>query len=129
MPSHPRPRVLYVEDDEDAREMLSTLLKYYSIEATTVASAHQAIGLIGTDPYDLYLLDTSLPDLDGFELCRQIRGSDPHTPILFFSGAAFEVDKQKGFDAGANGYIVKPDLAGLVGSITHFIFPEEQVAA
>ena len=129
MPSSSQPRVLYVEDDEDSREMLSTLLRFSRIEATTVATAVQASRLIASERFDLYLLDTSLPDVDGFELCRQIRATDPYTPILFFSGAAYEVDKQRGIEAGANGYVVKPDLEGLVGSITHFIFPEVLAAA
>jgi DNA-binding response OmpR family regulator len=124
MPSDYRPRILYVEDDEDSREMLSALLKFSHIEATTVATAAQAYGLIKTGCFDLYLLDTSLPDVDGFELCRVIRGSEPDTPILFFSGAAYEVDKRKGMEAGANAYLVKPDIEGLVGSIKAFVFPE-----
>jgi DNA-binding response OmpR family regulator len=42
-----------------------------------------------------------LPDLDGFELCRRMRAFDPHTPILFFSGAAYEADKKRGIEAGS----------------------------
>jgi len=45
---------------------------------------------------------------------------DPIKPILFFSGAASETDKQKGIQAGATGYVVKPDVGGLLESITQF---------
>lgn len=121
MPSNPQPRVLCVEDDEDAREMLSALLKFSHIETSTVGTAAQALSLIQTESFDLYLLDTSLPDLDGFELCRRMRVLDPHTPVLFFSGAAYETDKRKGLEAGANAYVTKPDIGGLLGSVTELV--------
>jgi CheY-like chemotaxis protein len=57
------------------------------IEAKAVGTAAQALSMIQTERFDLYLLDGWLPGLDGFELCRQLRAFDPHTPILFFSGA------------------------------------------
>jgi two-component system, OmpR family, response regulator len=114
-------RVLCVDDDEDSREMLSTLLRFSRIEAKAVATAAQALGLIQAGRFDLYLLDAFVPDLDGFELCRQMRAADPQTPILFFSGAAYASDKQKGVEAGANAYVIKPDIDGLVERITQFI--------
>ena len=129
MPSNPPPRVLCVDDDEDSREMLSALLKFSQIETTAVATAAQAMSSIEGERFDLYLLDAWLPDLSGFDLCRQIRNLDPQTPILFFSGAAYEADKKRGIDAGANGYVIKPDIAGLLGSITQFVFHEDNVAA
>jgi DNA-binding response OmpR family regulator len=128
MPSNPQPRVLYVDDDADSREMLSTLLKMSLIETTTVGTAAQALLSIQAEHFDLYLLDSQLPDLDGFELCRRIRDFDSATPILFFSGAAYETDKKRGIDAGADGYLVKPDLEGLFGSITQFVSPGKSAA-
>ena len=121
MLSNPRPRVLCVDDDEDSRVMLGTLLKLALIEAKAVGTAAQALSSIQAERFDLYLLDSWLPDLDGFELCRRMRIFDPHTPILFFSGAAYEADKKRGIEAGANAYVIKPDLEGLLGSITQFV--------
>jgi len=116
-----RLRVLCVDDDEDSRVMLTTLLKLALIDAKAVGTAAQALSSIQAEHFDLYMLDSRLPDADGFELCRRLRAIDPHKPILFFSGAAFETDKKKGFDAGANAYVIKPDLDGLVGSIKQFV--------
>lgn len=127
MPSSPRRRVLCVDDDEDSRVMLTTLLKLALIEATAVGTAAQALSSIQAEPYDLYLLDSRLPDSDGFELCRRMRDLDPHTPILFFSGAAYETDRKKGLEAGANAYVIKPDLDGLVGSIKR-LFSQSRTA-
>ncbi len=118
MPSNPVPRVLCVDDDEDAREMLSILLKLRQIETKAVGTAAQALSLIQAERFDLYLLDAWLPDLDGFELCRRVRALDPHTPILFYSG---DDDKKRGFEAGADAYVTKPDVDGLLGSVTKLV--------
>ena len=110
--------------------MLITLLKHELIEAKAVGTAAQALSSIQTERFDLYLLDASLPDLDGFELCRRMRDFDPDTPILFFSGAAYEADKKRGTEAGADAYVIKPDLDGLLGSIKQFVaFAESSDAA
>lgn len=125
----PLPRALCVDDDEDCREMLGMVLKHYRIETQVVGTAAQALSLIQTERFDVYLLDSRLPDLDGFELCRQMRDADPHTPILFFSGAAHEADKQRGIEAGANVYVAKPDIEGLIKSITRLVSPPQAQSA
>ena len=101
--------------------MLVTLLRSVSIEAKAVGTAPQALSLIQAEHFDLCTLDAWLPELDGFELCRRMRAVDPHIPILFFSGAAYEADKQKGLEAGADAYVTKPDIYGLVGSVKQFM--------
>ena len=123
------PRVLCVDDDEDSRVMLIMLLRHELIEAKAVGTAIQAISSIQKEHFDLYLLDSRLPDLDGFALCRRIRDFDPETPILFFSGAAYEADKKRGIEAGANAYVIKPDLDGLLESIKQFVSHEESPTA
>ena len=117
MPRKARLRVLCVDDDEDSRVMLTALLKLALIEAKAVGTGAEALSSIQAEAFDLYMLDARLPDVDGFELCRQLRALNPHAPILFFSGAAFEADRKKGIEAGANAYVIKPDLDGLFTSI------------
>jgi len=121
MPFQTRSRVLCVDDDEDACEMLTVLMHAYGIDATCVQSAAQARLAIKKTSFDLYVLDGWLPGLDGFEFCRQIRESDSNTPILFYSGAAYDADKQKGIAAGANGYVAKPNVDGLIDTMVHLI--------
>jgi two-component system OmpR family response regulator len=116
MPSNAFYRLLYVDDDEEACEMLSLLLKPYGIEITGARSAADAWPKIKTERFDLYMLDGWLPKLNGFDLCRQIRESDSLTPIIFYSGAGYEADKRMGFAAGANAYVTKPDIEGLIES-------------
>jgi DNA-binding response OmpR family regulator len=126
LPQKTRPRVLCVDDDEDSRVMLVTLLKHAFIEAKAVGTAAQTLSLIQAEHFDLYTLDGWLPEIDGFELCRRLRVFDSHTPILFFSGAAYEADKKKGIDAGADDYVIKPNISELVRSIKHFMSGEVQ---
>ena len=120
MLSNPRPRVLSVDDDEDSRAMLVTLLGLAFIDAKAVPSAAQALSLVRTEHFDLVMLDAWLPEIDGFELCRRMRAFDPHIPIIFFSGAAYDTDKKKGIEAGADLYVSKPDISQLVRSVKAF---------
>lgn len=121
MPSQTRSRVLCVDDDEDACEMLSTLLSSFGIDVTCARSAAAAWLKIKAEHFDLYLIDGWLPVVDGFEFCRQIRDSDSSTPVLFYSGAAYDADKRKGMAAGANAYVTKPDFEGLIETIQGLI--------
>ncbi|HEV2826766.1 MAG TPA: response regulator [Pyrinomonadaceae bacterium] len=121
MPTLNRSRVLCVDDDQDACEILSLLLNSYEIDATCVQSAVDAWPLIKGRTFDLFLLDGWLPEMDGFEFCRRIRELDSETPILFYSGAAYDADKQKGIAAGANAYVAKPDFELLLDTIRGLI--------
>jgi DNA-binding response OmpR family regulator len=129
MLSDPRARVLCVDADEKSRDLLSTLMRFSGIEVNAVATAAQAWSLILEKPFDLYVLDTCLPDLDGFELCRRLRECNSQTPIVFFSSAGNEVNKKRGIKAGANAYTTKPDFDELFRSIAQFVFYAERDAA
>ncbi len=77
---------------------------------TVVAAANgdEALKLARTNNFDLYVIDNWMSGVSGIDLCRKLREFDSRTPILFYSGAAFERDKQDAFAAGAQGYLVKP---------------------
>lgn len=128
MPSYTPTRILYVDDHDDSREMLCTLLALLQIDVTAVATATTAVSLMQSERFDLYLLESALPGTDGFRLCRLMREADPQTPVVFFSGAAFDVDLKRGIEAGASAYVCKPDLDGLLGSITQFVSPAKSAA-
>ena len=129
MPSNAQTRVLYVDDHDDSREMLATLLAMLQIDVTAVATAQNAVLLMQSEPFDLCLLESWLPDTDAFELCRRIRKLRPKTPVVFFSGAAFDIDQKRGLEAGASAYVCKPDLEGLLGSIGKLVPHAARVAA
>lgn len=64
--------------------------------------------LLATDRFDVLLLDNWMPELNGIELCKQVRTFDQGIPIFFCSGAVTEADKKAALSAGAQGYIGKP---------------------
>ena len=128
MSFNPRLRVLYVDNNEDCGAMITASLNCSKIETRVAASGSQALALMKAERFDLYVLEAWLPDLDGFELCQRMRLADPNTPVIFFSGAAYESDKKRGFVAGADAYVSKPDIDALVGKIDQYV-PNATAAA
>src|ERR1043166_4789154 len=115
------PRVLYIEDHEDTRELVTLVLEQRSFEVVTGSTIQSGIALAASQDFDLYLLDSWLPDGSGLDLCRQIREFDKATPILFYSAAAYEIDRDQALNSGAQAYLIKPsqpsDLCQLVKSL------------
>lgn len=113
--------VLYVEDNEDTCLMITTLLGFSGIAVTCAETIAEAWKLAQTETFDLYLLDSRLPDGSGLDLCRCLREYAPHTPILIYSGNAFEIDKKNGLAAGANIYLTKPYFGDITKTILQAI--------
>lgn len=117
MPPHSK-LILCVDDDSETCSMLGSLLELVDCRTLTAATAAEALELIARERFDLYLLDNWLPGGSGVELCREIRRSDPTTPIIFYSGAAFDSEREEALAAGAQAYLVKPgDLSLLVETV------------
>jgi len=99
-------RILVVEDDEDSYELAKLTLTGYQL--VIARDFTNGLRLAKQGYFDLYILDNWLPGGSGIELCRHIREFDPHTPILFYSAAAYEWDVREALVAGAQIYITKP---------------------
>ncbi len=117
MKSAPRFRVLYGESNEDACLMMKTLLGFSGVDVESRGTSNGVLQSVHEIGFDLYLLDTRFPDGDGFELCRQIHEIALQTPIIFYSGDARSIDKEKGIAAGADAYLVKPNCDEVVLAI------------
>ena len=115
------PRVLYIEDHEDTRELVTLVLEQKSYEVVTGATIASGVAQAVSQDFDLYLLDSWLPDGSGLELCRKIREFDKVTPILFYSAAAYEIDRAEAIKSGAQAYLIKPshpsELCNMVESL------------
>ena len=115
------PRVLYIEDHDDTRELVTLVLEQRRFEVVTGSTIESGVALASSQHFDLYLLDSWLPDGSGLDLCRQIREFDKSTPILFYSAAAYEIDKNLAINSGAQAYLIKPsqpsELCKLVASL------------
>lgn len=108
----PKRRILCTEDHPDSRDLIIYVLEASGYEVVCTEAAIDALTTARREHFDLFLVDNWLPDLTGPELTRQLREFNTTTPILFYSAAAFESDKESAFKAGAQGYLVKP--AGIV---------------
>jgi CheY-like chemotaxis protein len=124
-----RKRILCVDDDLDTQEMMNCLLDSYGYEAVIAASLSDALERAKSGGIDLCILDQWITEKsNGINLCKQIRAFDADTPIMFYSGAAYKVDIQKGLDAGAQAYLVKPDFDHLKETIDRLVDQPLQLA-
>jgi DNA-binding response OmpR family regulator len=117
-----RNRILCVDDHEDSRGMMKVLLEMWNYEVALAGAADDGLHLAQSEHFDLYFLDTQLPDESGFELCKRICGVPGHAPVVFISTAPYEADKQRGLQAGAIAYLTKPlDFDELEITLTRLI--------
>ena len=114
--------ILYVEDDEDTRELVALMLAGSNYQVVPAENHDDALLLARANQFDLYLIDNWLPGGSGIDLCKKLREFNSWTPILFYSGEAYERDKQQALAAGAQGYLVKPvDNDELIKEVSRII--------
>src|SRR3984893_6978405 len=109
-PAH-EPRVLVVDDEEHITELVAMALGYNGFEVERVASGRAALDAVGRRRPDLIVLDVMLPDLDGFEVARRLRGSEGagiRVPIIFLTARDTTADKIQGLRLGSDGSVTKP---------------------
>lgn len=103
-------RILYVDDDRDSCDLMAVLLKLaiknFTLECSVSGAA--AMKAIAARPFDLYILEFQLPDIDGTSLCRWIRESGSAEPIVFYSATGLAPEREAAMTAGADAYLVKP---------------------
>ncbi|MXQ53692.1 response regulator transcription factor [Shimazuella alba] len=100
-------RVLIIEDELNIAELERDYLEVNGIESYIATTGKEGLTQAMTNTYDLILLDLMLPRVDGFELCKQLR-KILNIPILMVTARKEDIDKLRGFDHGADDYIVKP---------------------
>jgi DNA-binding response OmpR family regulator len=107
--------ILIVEDHRATRTFLADNLAADGYEPLEADTAHDALRLMGAKSPDLAIVDLGLPDRDGLDLLREVRASevtasrlDPRLPVIVLTGRAGELDRVRGFERGADDYLVKP---------------------
>lgn len=100
-------RIFFVEDDLSLISGLSFALKKQGYEVSLARTCREALERWASGPYDLVILDVSLPDGSGYDLCREIRQTS-RVPIIFLTAADEETDIIMGLDIGGDDYITKP---------------------
>ncbi len=102
-------KVLVLEDESSIRSFVVINLKRSGYEPIEAETGEQALEQLKQNPdIKVALLDVMLPDIDGFEVCRRIRASDPKIGIIMLTAKAQEMDKVTGLMTGADDYVTKP---------------------
>jgi two-component system, OmpR family, response regulator RegX3 len=102
-----RPRVLFVEDEDSISEPFARALERAGFAPTVARTAASALELAAREEPDLVLLDLSLPDGEGLDVCRELH-SRSDVPVLILTARGTETDKIIGLELGADDYVVKP---------------------
>ena len=124
-----RCRILCIDDHEDTSEMLRLLLAHEDYEVMTAVSVQEALRVATTQEFDLYVFDKHLPDGSGLELCSKLTEVTPGIPCLFYTGDAYDIHRAEAFAAGADDYVAKPDIDGLIESVRKLLSERECAAA
>ena len=105
-----KPRILIVEDHPLIAELVETRLRIEGMQPVKCPGGREALSLVGTEPFDLVILDIMMPDVDGYEVLRHIRAtsSTATLPVIFLTAKSTPADIEKGLSLGANHYITKP---------------------
>jgi DNA-binding response OmpR family regulator len=104
------PRVLVVEDDPDIAQLVARYLEKSGFSVELLANGRDALAALAARPPDVLVLDLMLPQVDGLEICRVVRGNDATAgiPIIMLTARAEESDRIVGLEIGADDYLAKP---------------------
>jgi DNA-binding response OmpR family regulator len=121
-------KILIVEDDPDARKVLSLILKLDGFEVVTAHDGAEAVRLMTAEPPGAVLLDVMMPGLDGYEVCRWIRANPgtAHVPVIMLSGKNDPDSLAQGKAAGADEYLAKPIKPSTLTKQIHAIITRAQ---
>lgn len=101
-------RICLVEDEQKVAAFICKGLEEQGYKITMAKNGGEALKLVPSESFDLFIVDIMLPDINGIELCRQLRLTDSQTPVLILSALDQVQNKVAGLKAGADDYLIKP---------------------
>jgi DNA-binding response OmpR family regulator len=101
-------KVLVIEDDKSIADLLEIHLKDLNCKVTTILDGSDGLKTATSNFFDLIVLDLMLPNVNGLEICKEVRRKDIYTPILMLTSKSEEMDKVIGLEVGADDYLTKP---------------------
>lgn len=103
-------RVLIVEDHPMIAELVETRLRIEGLRPTKSLGGREAIEILGEQTFDLIILDIMMPEVDGYEVLKFVRGQErtQHTPVILLTAKSTQDDVEKGLNLGADYYVTKP---------------------
>jgi len=108
--SDPKKSILIVDDEEDVLTLLQLVFETNGFDARTAGNGKAAVASAYENPPDVILLDVMMPEMDGWQVLRSLKGDERtrHIPVAMLSARAERRDKMIGLQEGAEGYIAKP---------------------
>ncbi|MEV0756541.1 response regulator transcription factor [Streptosporangium sp. NPDC050280] len=104
----PEARLLIVEDEPNILELLAASLRFAGFGVNTAGNGTEAVAAVQRHRPDLIVLDVMLPDMDGFDVVRRLRGGGSDTPVVFLTARDATEDKIRGLTMGGDDYVTKP---------------------
>ena len=125
--------LLVVDDEQFLRDAVAASLRFLGFGVTTAQNGTQALRLARDRSFDLLILDVMLPDTDGFEIVRRLRGEDNRIPVIFLTARDTQADKVTGLTLGGDDYVTKPfgleELAARVRTVLRRTRPSVESSA
>jgi two-component system catabolic regulation response regulator CreB len=116
--------ILIIEDEQSIADSVLYALSSEGFSAVHVTTGTEALARVDKEPFHLIVLDVGLPDMSGFDLCRQLKLATRAIPIIFLTARDGEIDRVVGLEIGANDYLTKPfsprELTARVRAILRF---------
>ena len=100
--------ILLIEDDPRLAEMVSEYLGQAGFRVSTAGGGQEGLERLAREPFDALVLDLTLPDVDGLEVCRRLRARSADTPVLMLTARGDAMDRVVGLELGADDYLPKP---------------------
>lgn len=115
-------KILIVDDSQDTLQVIKVFLEFSGWNVSCARTQAEAKARLHGDAFDLVILDRWLADVDGIELCRDVRSNLPQLPVVFLSGETRPADVKRASEAGCNAYLTKPcDLDELAGVVEQLV--------
>jgi CheY-like chemotaxis protein len=119
-------RILVIDDTDDIRELVATVLQRKGFDVTTAAGGRQGVAQASADQPDLILMDLNMPELDGWQATRMIRDEGIMTPVIALTAHLMADDQVRANEAGFNGFQTKPlELDALLALIEELLSTRE----
>src|SRR6186713_3082315 len=122
----PKRTILVIEDEPHIVLGLKDALEFEGFRVLTAATGREGAQIAHRERPHAILLDLMLPDINGYQVCEEIRRSDAFVPILMLTAKSQEADKIRGLDAGADDYVTKPFSVGELVARLRAIFRRTQ---
>ena len=122
-------RVLIVEDEESLLKLETILLTVKGYEVSGASTGKEALEKLSDGTFDLILLDIMLPDIDGYEICRQIKEHPRHTdiPVVMLTAKKSSEDHERGAICGADAYLTKPFKSAMIVEVIESLLTRNNV--